>query len=205
MSSSNLPQQEKSPNLWKWFGIGCGGCLLTSILAIAGLGYFIHKNLQLSTDSQQAVELAQSIFNYEIPGGSRGILTFKFMDIEFAQIANKNAPLEVLMLVGEFPEEYVSERQVIEQIKEAFARNQNSNFTIESQKISDKELCDRPVQVLVQQGQLTFEGETKDPKSASSYTAKVNYNNTIRFVWLVATGEESNEKASQVFASLECK
>jgi len=199
-----MTEREKSLNLWKWLGIGCGGCLLTSILAIAGLGYFIHKNLQFSTNSEEVLARSETFFTYEIPGGSRGLARFKFIDIEFTQIANQNAPLEVLLLLGKAPEKYGVDRGDLESISNLFVDNRNINFKIESETTSEKELCDRTVSVLIQQGELTIEGQS-DPKPASSYTATVNYNDSVRFVWSIATGSESNEKASQVFNSLECK
>ncbi|MDJ0727045.1 MAG: hypothetical protein QNJ38_18245 [Prochloraceae cyanobacterium] len=202
MSDSNLSEQKKSFNIWKWFGIGCGGCLLTSILAIAGLGYFIYTNLQFSTDPQKVEARAKAIFDYEISGGSRGLLTFEILDIKFAQVTNITTSPQVVLTVGQTPQKLSGDLQ---EISISIQQAQDLDLNIESEEIADRQLCGQTVQVLIQKGKFNFQKRFKEPKQASSHTAIVNYNDTGRFVWVLAVGEESEAEATKVFDSLECK
>jgi len=201
MNDSNLSQQKKSFNIWKWFGIGCGGCLLTSILAIAGLGYFIYTNLQFSAEPRTVEERAKTIFDYQISGGSRGLLTFEIMDIKFAQIISKTRSPKILLTVGQAPQELAGDLQ---EISRSILETQDFNINIESEEISEQELCGKTVDVIIQKGDFNLE-ENTEPKPASSQTAIVNYNDKGRFVWILAVGEESEAEATKVFDSLECK
>ena len=202
MANSQQPQTQNHVNWWKWIGIGCGGCLLTSILVIAGSVYFFVQNV--STDPQEVEQHARSIFDYEIPGGSKGVVKMNLMGIEFAQVVDVKRPPEVFLMVGQTPQKLQPDE--LENMAKSFETNlsRQFNFTTTSQEVLDKQLCGQSVPVLVQQGEFTSsDGENFLP--AIAYTATVNYNNTGRMIWLMAHGSDAGNKAADVFDSLECK
>ncbi|MGK7917283.1 MAG: hypothetical protein AB4038_17345 [Prochloraceae cyanobacterium] len=202
MANSQQPQTQNPVNWWKWISIGCGGCLLTSILAIAAFVYFVVQNV--STEPQEVEQHARSIFDYQIPGGSKGVVKINLMGIEFAQVVDVKRPPEVLLMVGQTPQKLQPDQ--LENTAKSLETNLNRrfNFTTTSRQVLDKQLCGQNVSVLVQQGEFTS-SDGANVLPAIAYTATVNYSNTGRMVWLMAQGSDAKDIAADVFDSLECK
>ena len=62
-----------SSNWLKWLGIGCGGCLLVSVVAFLGLGFaasrlFKSMNLEVEMEPEKSAAKAETIFDYQFPG-----------------------------------------------------------------------------------------------------------------------------------------
>ncbi|MDJ0717042.1 MAG: hypothetical protein QNJ54_22975 [Prochloraceae cyanobacterium] len=201
MTDSQGAESKKSVNWWKWLGIGCGGCLLTSAIAIGGVSYFFFKSF--STDPQEVETRAKSIFKYDIPGGSRGLLKIDFVGMNFAVITDTNDPPEVLLSVGKIPDELPGDP---EELQKSFqdSTEEQYNFKFKSEKKIEKQLCGKIVSVLVKEGEMIFPGQ-ENPSVAIVYSAIVNYDNSDRIVWLSTIGSDSKDKAANIFNSLECQ
>ncbi|MGK7872050.1 MAG: hypothetical protein AB4426_01660 [Xenococcaceae cyanobacterium] len=203
MANSEQPQAKKSGSLLKWIGIGCGGALLTFVLITVGLFYFVKENLDISTNPQEVEQKAKSIFDYNIPGGARGLLTMNVFGMELVQVIDTNQPPEVLLTVGLISQQFQEDP---EQFQKSFSENmeQQFKFTSTSKSRSEKELCGQIVSVFIQEGEMTSP-KSPDASPAISYTALVNYDNSGRLVWLLTSGTSASQKATAVFNSLQCK
>lgn len=200
-AKSSVP---KSNNVWKWVALGCGGVFFLFVLLIASAMFFAFRQLNFSMDPEAVEEEARTVFDYEIPGGSQGLLTMNMFGVEIIQVTDKNQPPDVLLMVGTLPPAFQTEQaqeQMIESFEESFSGQEQ--FETQNQRIEDRQLCGETVQVLIQDGTASTGQSATEP--ATTYSTIVTYDGKSRFAWLLANGDSSSQLAEQVFSSLECR
>lgn len=199
-SDSSVP---KSNHVWKWVAIGCGGAFFLFVLLIAGSMFFAFRQLNFSMDPEAVEEKARTVFDYEIPGGSQGLLTMNMFGMEIIQVTDANQPPNVMLMVGTLPPAFQTE-QTQEQFLEGFQESvsDQQQFETQEQRVEERQLCGEAVSVLIQEGSAAT-GQSAEP--ATTYSTVVTYEGTSRFAWLQASGENATALVEQVFTSLECR
>ncbi|PSN18531.1 hypothetical protein C7271_12090 [filamentous cyanobacterium CCP5] len=189
-------------NVWKWVAIGCGGCLGLSLLLIVVLSIFISRTLNLSMEPDQVESEAEALFDYDIPGGSEGILTMNIFGIELIQVTDTQKPPQVLLTMGQIPRYLqvdAAQEAFIEGIQEGIAEEEG--YQLRDVQTESATLCGQSVERIVETGELNRQGEAI---AAISYLSSVRVEGRDRFVWIVANGPEAESLAQSVFDSLEC-
>ena len=205
-------------NLGKWVVLGCGGCLGLMVLMAIALTALINRTLKFAVGPDQVDTDNQDLFTYALPGESQGIFAMDMFGMQVTQVASTDSPPSVLLTMGKLPR-YLQDRET----REAFIKEfQNSvtvegNYQLAEQRVEERTLCDQPVSVMLQSGR--FEVATEDTtgstpgdsaEGAKAYDAAslltfVEYNNSARFVWVLAHGDTPQATADQVFATLDCR
>lgn len=199
-SASSVP---KSNNVWKWVAIGCGGAFFLFVLLIVGSMFFAFRQLNFSMDPEAVEEKARAVFDYEIPGGSQGLLTMNMFGMEIIQVTDTNQPSNVMLMVGTLPPAFQTEQtqdQFLEGFQESFSDQQQ--FETQDQRVEERQLCGETVSVVIQEGRAST-GQSAEP--ATTYSTIVTFGGESRFAWLQTNGENANALAEQVFTSLECR
>ncbi|HEY9735748.1 MAG TPA: hypothetical protein V6D06_05675 [Trichocoleus sp.] len=196
------PNKPKSGTPWKWVAIGCGGCLGLSVLLTAAIAYFASRALNFSMDPQAVEGKAQELFDYEIPGESRGLLNMNIMGIELTQVADTQEPPGVLLTMGQLPN-YLRDENAQTSFIESFQQEmaQDGGYQLQVERTETLPLCGQSVSVRIAEG--TFEGT--ETTQAVSYLAVVEHEGSERFAWIVANGDTADSMARGVFDSLVCK
>lgn len=168
------------------------------------MAYFLQRSLNLSFGPQQAEQVAQQIMDYQIPGGSVGLMAMNVGGVEFAGVMSAQSPQEVVLVMGRINAEAQGDPAEFQQaMQESLEQQQGRSFQTESARTESKQLCGQAVDVLISQGKQTASGQTTE--GALNYQATVNYNNNLYFVALTTTGSQAEALAEQVFNSLKCK
>lgn len=198
--------EKKSGSVWKWIAIGCGGTTLLGIIVIAGLIFALSRNINVSLSPEKAQENVRNLFDYEIPGGDRGVIALNMFGIEMSQVSDLATPSSVFLTVGQVPFEWgEEEREAFQEgFEEPFFSQETIEYNITSERKEEKNLCEQMVNVSVSEGTMTV-GDNAVTLPAIAYTATVNYNDVERFVSLVSNGDRANETIESVFNSLDCK
>ncbi|MEA5572009.1 hypothetical protein [Calothrix sp. UHCC 0171] len=168
--------------------------------AVIGLGSKVIKNMFTPA---RAEAIAQSLFDYQIPGSAQGVVGVNFGAKKIAIISSQNNPPDITLFVSKAP---------IEQIKEEDSLNLDitlqevyqGSFIVTSTKIENQELCGKSVPVSIQVGKHLL-GEPSQPIDGIRYMAKITDNGVERKVNIITNGENAQEKAAKVFHSLECR
>lgn len=206
MVNSEPVKANNSGNVWKWIGCGCASAVLLGIGLIGALVYLMQQTLNMSLDSKKAEQTAQSIMDYKIPGGSRGLMTMNIQGFQFAQVVSASNPQEVMLMIGRTPEDLPGgdPAQFQKSLESSFQKQTAKQFKSTSTRQESKQLCGQPVKFTVSEGEMTAVGKI-DAVPALSYQATVKHNNRILFVHLMMSGEKASSKAAEVLNSLQCK
>ncbi|WP_017298523.1 hypothetical protein [Nodosilinea nodulosa] len=189
-------------NTAKWVLAGCGGCLGLTVLAGLALAVVINRTLRFAVGPDQTPADSQELFTYAIPGESQSIFNLGLFGLQVAQVASTNSPPSVLLTMGQLPR-YLqgseAQKTFIEQFQDSVEVEGNYQFS--EQRVEERTLCGQSVSVVMQAGQFK---EGSSTYSAASLLTFVEYNNTARFVWVLAHGDRPEATADQVFATLDC-
>ncbi|HLO89498.1 MAG TPA: hypothetical protein VK203_31435 [Nostocaceae cyanobacterium] len=203
MTNSQSPQTKKSGNVWKWVGIGCGGALVIGIGLLAALVYTVQKTLNLSLDPQKAEEIAKSIVDYEIPGGSRGLVALDIQGMKIAGVASASDAQAVMLMVLQAPNQGNLSSEELQESIEQSRKNQNTGqFESKSKRQEKKQLCGQNTSITISEGELT---NTLTRIPAITYEANINHEGKVLYIYLQTSGEKAQDDANQVFNSLKCK
>jgi hypothetical protein len=193
----------QSTNTFKWIAIGCGGCLGLTVLLIVALGVLISRSFSISVNSEDVKTNAQELFTYTLPGESQGVLDMDILGVKWSQVSTPESPPNVMLTMGRLPAYLRSE-----DARQAFVETLQENTSVETnyqfveQRVEAASLCEQPVSVIVQEGRYQHQQNTYN---TTSYLTFVEYDNDIRFAWILAHGEQAAENAEQVFQSLDCQ
>lgn len=200
-SPSSSPR--KSGNVLKWVAIGCGGATLLFIGLVVGAFFWFKQAINLSFDATQAEDVARNIMDYEIPGGSQGIISTSVAGFEFAGVTSASNPDSVILFLGKVPPDAQgSEAQLQESLEQSMEQQMNESFTVKNQRTESRQLCGQTVNVEILEGEQTSGNQTVP---AFSYQTFVNHNNNTLLVLLTTAGTDAQANAEQVFGSLQCK
>jgi hypothetical protein len=198
------PSSQKS-SVIKWVAIGCGGLLVLGIGLFAGLAFWGWKSLNPVTDPQQVEAQAKSLFDYNIPGGSKGLVSMNIMGVQMSQIVDTAPNPNVFLMVGVLPAQFASQKEAFQQsFQESMQQQLQQNTQFSQTKTEQKTLCNQEVPVLIQEGQGSSDNQSA-PVPSITYNAFVNYQGSERFIWLMTSGDQAKETAEAVFNSLKCK
>ena len=198
--------QKKSTNIWKWIGLGCGGVFLVFLALGAGLIYFVQRSLNLSLDSNTAVETTQKFMDYQIPGGAKGLVKMNAGGVEMAGVTSASNPRDIILMLGQIPSEVVGQNEEIPKTFESQFKQQyeQQGYKFTTERSESKQLCGQPVNVTILEGENTFFG-LDSAVPALSYQTAVNHNNRVIYISLLTSGQNASTNATSVFNSLKCK
>lgn len=196
-------EAKKSSSVWKWIGLGCGGMLLVFIGLGVGLIYFAQQYFSL--DPKKAEQTAQSMMDYKIPGGSRGLITMNIAGMQMVGVASASNPEEIMLMMGQMPETLSADATELNNSLESSIEQQTGQrFESSKERQESKTLCGQTVNVTISEGKMTALGKGFNVP-AVSYQAFVNHKNRLLFVQLTTSGQDAQAKAVEVFNSLQCK
>jgi hypothetical protein len=204
MTTPETPQKRGSNKIWLWVGLGCGGTLLLAGLLLAGVLFYAWRTFNFSMSPQKAEETARSIMNYEIPGGSVGIMSMDFQGVQFAGVLSAENPEAVILVVGKVsPSAQGAGEEDFQQAFEEGLDSQRPEINVQSTRTEERSLCNETVTLAISEGEQETFGQPNQP--ATVYQTTVNYNDFLYFVSLTTTGTDAESVAEQVFESLDCQ
>jgi hypothetical protein len=204
LTPSPNPEAKTSGNVLKWLGIGCGSLLLLAIAGMVGMFFVAKQFLNFSFDGPKAEQMANSMMDYKLPGGSQGVMSMNISGMEIAGVMSTSTPGEAMLIVGRIPpvmESSAAEMQ--KSFQTSFEERQGANFQVKSTRTETRQLCGQSVTLTISEGEQMASGN--GPTPAFTYQTSVNHNSNLLFVALTTTGSNAKTIADQVFSSLNCK
>jgi hypothetical protein len=177
--------------------LGAFGLVGTALFGVAT------KTLTNILTPARAEAIAQSLFDYEIPGGSKGVAGINFGAKNIAIITSKKNPPDVTLFVSKVPVVQTPEEDTVnldDTLQEIF----QGDFIPTQSKTENKLLCGKTVPVSIQDGQQIFDEQTA-PVPAIRYLVKITENGVERNISIITNGEKAPDKAEKVFNSLRCR
>lgn len=177
--------------------LGAFGLVGTALVGVA------NKTLTNVLTPARAEAIAQSLFEYQIPGGSKGVAGLNFGAKNIAIITSKNNPPDVTLFVSKVPEVQTPDEDSVnlgDTLQEIF----QGDFIQTESKKENNQLCGKAVEVVIQNGKQIFDEKTP-PVPAIRYLAKITENGVERNVSIITNGENAQDKAAKVFNSLRCR
>jgi hypothetical protein len=203
MAQANSASPQPQNNTVKWVALGCGGCLGITVLAGVGLTILLSRMVRFAAGPTQPTADRQELFVYALPGESQNIFAMDLLGLEMSQVASTDSPPSVLLTMGKLPrylQDQAARDRFIGQFQERVTVE--GTYQMGEQRVEDRTLCGQPISVLLQSGR--FEQGT-NAYDAVSLVAFVDYDDTVRFVWLLTHGDTLDATADQVFDSLDCR
>lgn len=193
------------------------GAIFLIGVGVAGLGL---KTLNNAFDSKRAEAIAQSLIEYNIPGGSEGTFGTNLGGAKVAVIASTRKlpvlqpqvlpPSEIELFIARIP---INEVTTVDS-EEEFSNEFFPGFSFSSQveaafkpltsRTETREFCGVPTQIIIQEGSLVLSDQTP-PIPAVQYQARVVKNAERNVAVLSTAGQNAKENAAKVFESLKCK
>lgn len=189
-----------------WEGI----LILLSAIGVVGIGItgLCIKALNNAFDPARAEAVAQSLLNYEIPGGSQGVFGIKFGGARLAWVRSVSDPPDVTLFVGITPVNKETSEEDNQALKQDFetppSDTEEGQFTASSSRTETKQFCGQVVPVTIELGQQTFSNQP-NPLEAIRYTLSTKADINERLVILTVNGADAPSKAEQIFNSLRCR
>lgn len=209
MFSDEQPSQpqnqppSKSSHLWKWVGIGCGGILLLLIIGTGAILYFAQQVLNISVSPEQAEEQARNIMDYDIPGGSQGLLSMEINGFQVVGVTSANDPQQIMLMLGQAPYDFPGDPAQLQDALQQGLEQQTGGFDFSSERRQPMQLCGETVDVNILTGEYSVFGQNSVP--ALSYQTFVLRDDKTIIVALTTTGDQAETTAEQVFNSLDCQ
>lgn len=179
--------------------------ILLGALGLVGTALFgvATKTLTNVLTPARAEAIAKSLFDYQIPGGAKGVAGLNFGAKNIAIITSKTNPPDVTLFVSKVPVEQTPEDDTVnldDTLQEIF----QGDFIQTDSKIENKLLCGKTIQVSVQNGKQIFDEKTT-PVPAIRYLVKITEDGVERNVSIITNGENAQDKIEKVFDSLRCR
>lgn len=205
-----------SVSIWEAIAIFAGAIFLIGI-GVAGLGL---KTLNNAFDPKRAEAIAQSLIEYNIPGGSEGTFGTNLGGAKVAVIASTRKlpvpqpqvlpPSEIELFIARIPINEVTSGDSEEEFNNeffpgfSFSSQVEAAFKPTTSRTENREFCGVPTQVTIQEGSLVLSDQTP-PIPAVQYQARVIKNAERNVAVLSTAGRNAKESAATVFESLKCK
>jgi hypothetical protein len=179
--------------------------VFSGALTLVGTASFMLGRQMLTNmfNPARAELIAQSMFEYEIPGGSVGVAGVNLRAKKIAIVNSRTNPPDITLFVSKVPIEKLNDENPLNLdvlLREAF----QSEFTPVNSRIENKQLCGDTVSVYIQEGTQKSDNETTTIPIVK-YMATITGSGIERNVHILAKGENANKKASDVFDSLQCR
>lgn len=214
LSTINNSQPSYRVSVWEGLAIAAGAIGLV-IVALIGLGM---KAIRNAVDPERVEAIAKSMMDYEIPGGSYGVVGINIGGLKIARVQSSpantgltkagqpssNTPPAVDLLIAEAPVGTQSSESNPEQSVPALSFEPDSEFKATTSHLENRPFCGMDVSVKIQEGILTSTTQ-QFSVSAIRYEARTVFNNSQHLVMLTTTGNNAEHKADVIFDSLRCK
>ncbi|HEY9668585.1 MAG TPA: hypothetical protein V6C91_17390 [Coleofasciculaceae cyanobacterium] len=214
LSTTNNSQPNYRVSVWEGLAIAAGAIGLV-IVALIGLGI---KAIRNAVDPQRVEAIAKSMMDYQIPGGSYGVVGINIGGLKVARVQNSptnqgltkagqpsiNTPPAVDLLIAEAPVGTQSSESNPEQSVPALSFEPDSEFKATTSHLENRPFCGMDVSVKIQEGILTSTTQQYSV-SAIRYEARTVFNNSQHLVMLTTTGNNAAQEADMIFDSLRCK
>lgn len=199
------PEAKTSGNVLKWLGIGCGAFIVLAIAGIAGMFFLAKQFFDLSFDAKKAEQIANSIMDYQIPGGGKGIMSMDVSGVEIAGLMSASQPDSAMLILGRIPPAMQgSSAELQDSFQRSLKQQQGSTFKEISNRTESRSLCSQTVALRISEGEQTSAGSSATVP-AFTYQTSVTHNQNLLFVALTTTGADAKAIADQIFNSLNCK
>ena len=203
--------------VWEGIAIALGAIGLV-IVALVGLGV---KAVRNAVEPQRAEAIAKSLMDYQIPGGSYGVVGINIGGLKAAMVRSSSSglghirdskqgdysPPEVELLLTEAPANDQTEDDDSWEISNdnlSSSYEPQSEFKAITSRTEIKLFCGKNISVTIQEGTFTLTN-SQFSVPAVRYDARAVFKNTQRSVELTTTGKNAKQKAVAVFNSLKCK
>jgi hypothetical protein len=174
-------------------------------LISVGLVGLVMKALNNAFDSTRAEVIAQSLIDYQIPGGSQGVFGINVGSAKLAWVRSSADPPNVILFVGKTPlNKEGDNNEFNDSLGNTPSSQVDENFTVSTSRIENKQFCGQIVPVTIEQGTQTLSNQPS-PLPAIRYIASTTRSDSKQVVILTANGENAKGKAATVFNSLRCK
>lgn len=214
---SAYPFAQPPVHWWEGLGITAGAVLLV-MAGLMGLG---EKAIRTATNPARAEAIAQSLADYSLPGGSKGVFGINIGSIKMAVVTNPPSKLEpssVELLIARTP--ITTDPEAIAASPEAVSTPDNfilvsfgsfslaydleGQFQTQSTQQERKLFCDNVVPVTIRRGSVTSDsGGSVLP--AVRYEATSQIDDREHQIILTTAGDEAQKHAEAVFTSLRCR
>lgn len=215
-SQAPTSSTQYSVSIWEAIAIFAGAIFLIGV-GVAGLGL---KTLNNAFNPKRAEAIAQSLIEYNIPGGSEGTFGTNLGGAKVAVVSSTQKlpvlqsgvvpPSEIELFIARIP---INEVTTVDS-EEEFTNEFFPGFSFSSQveaafkpitsRTENREFCGVSTQVTIQEGSLVLSDQTP-PIPAVQYQARAVKNADRNIAVLSAAGQNAKENAAKVFESLQCK
>lgn len=168
--------------------------------ALVGLGT---KTLTNIFTPARAEAIAKSLFDYQIPGKSQGVVGVNFGSKKIAIINSRKNPPDVSLFISKVPTEQIKDENSLN-LDIALQEIYQGTFIETASTVETHELCGKDITVYIQEGKQIFSDQNQEIP-AIRYMAKVTDNGVEKNVNIIANSENAKNKAAKVFDSLECR
>jgi len=215
-SPPSNPTPQYSVSIWEAIAIFAGAIFLIGV-GVAGLGL---KTLNNAFNPKRAEAIAQSLIEYNIPGGSEGTFGTNLGGAKVAVVASTHKlpgfqpqvlpPSEIELFIARIPINEVTAVDADEEFNNeffpgfSFSSQVEAAFKPVTSRTENQEFCGVPTQVIIQEGSLVLSEQTP-PIPAVQYQARVIKNAERNVAVLSAAGQNAKANAALVFRSLKCK
>jgi hypothetical protein len=205
-----------SVSIWEAIAIFAGAVFLIAV-GVAGLGL---KTLNNAFDPRRAEAIAQSLAEYNIPGGSQGTFGTNLGGAKVAVVASTRKlpsppsilpPSEVELFIARIPINEVTNAVDSEEDPNneffpgfSFSSQAESAFQPNNSRTEKHQFCGVLTDVTIQEGSLVLSDQVP-PIPAVQYQARVVNDAERNIAVLSAAGQRAKENAAKVFDSLKCK
>ena len=182
------------------------GAILLGAIALVGVGLtgLAMKFLSNAATPQRAEAIARNIMSYSLPGGSQGLLGLNIAGAKVALVASEGNEPDIQLLVARIPIEQETRKRQIERVLDAISLGADEEeFKVRKTREEQRSLCGESIPVTIKDGQLKVAGSPVKP--AVTYRATVKLEDSRYLVNLLTSGQNAEQKAAEVFASLECQ
>jgi hypothetical protein len=201
IETKTTPTTNYPVSWWEFLGISLGAVLLIG----AGVANLRMKALHNSTDPQRSEAVARDIFEFQIPGGSKGVSNSQIGGIRAALISSDTSTPDVELLIVQIAaEEEIDRDRFPQDIRDRIPNSGGKQFKVSATRVENKTLCGITVPVTVQVGELTWQ-EQASPLPAIRYSANASFKRSDRLVQLTTSGERAQQNAATIFDSLKCQ
>lgn len=220
---SQTQSPEYSVSIWEGLAIAVGAVMI-AVIGTAGLFVKFFSN---AVDPQRATAIAQSLMDYQIPGGAQGVFGTNIGGAKVAIVSSPSFPRDftnpptdlnrvtgVELFVAKVPLDIESPTIPTRADADEDTSMPSPDFTLSyrsgedfkplSSRTEAKPFCGSSTLVLMQEGELTLSPELP-PVYAVKYDAIVALADGKRMATVLAIGQDAKQQAATVFNSLNCR
>ncbi|BAZ07280.1 hypothetical protein [Calothrix sp. NIES-3974] len=193
-----IPQYPVS--IWEAILIFIGAIALMG----TGLAWIGMRMFNNTFNPVRAEKVARSLVDYQIPGGSTGVLGLSIGAETFAIVKRDTEPSDVFLYVSKAPSDRMSEETPIN-LGDAIALENSitGEFIFSDTYTEAKTLCNQATQVTIQKGEQ-IDTTRNSTQPAIQYSARITDGHVQRVISIMAIGDNTQAKAEQVFNSIKC-